>query len=168
MAAGPMLQTRYQGVAIRAPEVWKDIPITPKADVWSLGVTLAHWLAGRTIFGPADKIVEGLIDHWCVAKLMRLVGPIGTPDPSKTGIVDEFALAEYFEKGTFVNPQTGREESFIKVGSIRQELEKVEGPIEQGCIDFIESLLVVDPMRPSAREALQHPWLKSSSEYDSD
>ena len=45
----------------------------------------------------------------------------------------------------------------------------MEGPIERGCIDFIESLLVVDPMRrPNAREALQHPWLKSSSEYDSD
>ena len=113
--------------------------------------------------------MEDLTDHWCIAKLMRLVGPIGTPDPSKTDIVDEFALAEYFEKGTFVHPKTGLEESFIKVGSIRQELEKVEGPIEKGCIDFIESLLVVEPMRrPSAREALQHPWLKSSSEYDSD
>lgn len=113
--------------------------------------------------------MEGLTDHWCIAKLMRLVGPIGNPDPSKTDIVDEFALAEYFEKGTFVHPQTGVEEKFIKVGSIRQELEKVAGPIEGECIDFIESLLVVDPMRrPSARKALQHPWLKGSSGYDSD
>ncbi len=112
--------------------------------------------------------MEGFTDHWCIAKLMRLVGPIGTPDPSKTDIVDEFALAEYFEKGTFVHPQTGLEESSIKVGSIRQELEKLEGPIERGCIDFIESLLVVDPTRrPNAREALQHPWLNRSSEYDS-
>ncbi len=113
--------------------------------------------------------MEDLTDHWCIAKLMRLVGPIGTPDPSKTDIVDEFALAEYFEKETFVHPQTGIEESFIKVGGIRQELEKVEGPIESRCIDFIESLLVVDPLRrPSAREALQHPWLKGTSDYDSD
>lgn len=100
---------------------------------------------------------------------MRLVGPLGTPDPSKTDIVDEFALAEYFEKGSFIHPQSGLEESFIKVGSIRQELEKVEGPIEPECIDFIESLLVVDPSkRPSAREALQHPWLNIASGYDSD
>ncbi|KAH9205455.1 kinase-like domain-containing protein [Leptodontidium sp. 2 PMI_412] len=152
MAAGPMLKARYQGIVIRAPEVWKDIPITPKADIWSLGVTLAHWLAGKTIFGPADKIVEGLSDHWCIAKLMRL-----------------FALAEYFEKETFVHPETGLEERFIKVGSIRQELEKVEGPIERECIDFIESLLIVDPIRrPSAREALQHPWFRNSTGYDSD
>lgn len=126
-------------------------------------------MAGKTIFGPGDKIVEDFTDHWCIAKLMRLVGPIGMPDPSKVDILDEFALAEHFDKATFVHPQTGQEERYIKVGSIREELEKVEGPIERGCIDFIESLLVVDPIiRPSAREALQHPWLKSSSRYTSD
>lgn len=113
--------------------------------------------------------MEDFTDHWSIAKLMRLVGPIGNPDPSKTDIVDEFALAEYFEKETFINPKSGLEERFIKVGSISQELEKVEGPIEPGCIEFIKSLLVVDPMRrPSAREALQHPWLKTTSEDDSD
>ena len=121
------------------------------------------------MFRPADKTLEGLTEHWCIAKLIRLVDPIGTPDPSKTDIDDEFALAEYFEKGTFVHLRSGLEESFINVGSIRKELMKVEGPIELGCIDFIESLLIVDSTRrPSAREALQHPWLKSSSESDSD
>ncbi|KAH7333301.1 kinase-like domain-containing protein, partial [Rhexocercosporidium sp. MPI-PUGE-AT-0058] len=158
--------TSSKGIVIRAPEVWKDIPITPKADIWSLGVTVIGTLAGRkTIFGPADKIVDGLTDHWSIAKLMRHVDLTGTPDPSKTDIVDEFALAEE----TFVHPQSGLEERFIKVGSIRHELEKVEGPIERGYIDFIESLLVVNPTRrPSAMEALQHPWLKGSTDYDSD
>lgn len=100
---------------------------------------------------------------------MRLVGPIGDPDPSKLDIVDEFALAEYFEKGTFVRPETGLEERYIKVGTIGQELEKAEGPIERECIEFIESLLVVDPLRrPSAREALRHPWLNNFHGDDSD
>jgi len=100
---------------------------------------------------------------------MRLVGPIPSPGASKTEIVDEFALAEYFEKESFVHPVTGIEEQFIKVGTIRQELEKVEGPIDAECIDFIESLLAVDPARRlSAKEALKHPWLNESSEGDSD
>lgn len=91
---------------------------------------------------------------------MRLVGPIGSPDPSKTEIVDEFALAEYLEASTFVRPETGVEERYIKCGTLRQELEKVEGLEDDGVIGFIESLLVVDPVkRPSAREALLHPWL---------
>ena len=126
-------------------------------------------MAGRIIFGPADKIVEECVEHWCIAKLMRLVGPIPNPHPSKTAIVDEFALAEHFEKETFVHPETGVEQPFITVGTIRQELEKMEGPIEPGCIRFIESLLTVDPVkRPSAKEALQHPWLQEPVEEDSD
>lgn len=130
---------------------------------------MAHWLAGRTIFGPADKIVEGCVEHWCIAKLMRLVGPIPVPDASKTEIVDEFALAEYFEKETFVHPETGLEQPFIRVGTIRQELEKVEGPIDPDCITFIESLLVAEPAkRPSAKEALKHPWLRGTCDDDSD
>ncbi|PVH69467.1 kinase-like protein [Cadophora sp. DSE1049] len=161
MSAGPMLKVRFQGVVIRAPEVWIDLPITPKADIWSVGVTLAHWLAGRTIFGPADKIVEDCVNHWCIAKLMRLVGPIPKPDASKEEIVDEFALAEYLANESFVHPQTGIEQKFISVGTIRQELEKVEGPIDSQCIGFIESLLTVDvERRPSAREALNRPWLR--------
>ena len=58
---------------------------------------------------------------------MRLVGLIPNPDPSKTAIVDEFTLAEFLEKETFIHPETGVEQPFIKVGTIWQELEKVEG-----------------------------------------
>lgn len=64
-------------------------------------------------------------------------------------------MQSILKKELSFTPQTGLEESFIKVGSIRQELEKVEGPIELGCIDIIKSLLVVGPIRrSSAREAL--------------
>ncbi|TVY43025.1 hypothetical protein LSUB1_G003650, partial [Lachnellula subtilissima] len=140
MSAGPMYNIRFQGVIIRAPEVWIDAqPLTPKADVWSLGVTMAHWLAGRMVFGAADKIIEDCVEHWCIAKLMRLVGPLPKPDPSKTEIVDEIALAEFLERETFAHPETGVEQPFIRVGTIRQELEKVEGPIDRDCIRFIES-----------------------------
>ena len=90
---------------------------------------------------------------------MRLVGPLG--NPAKQDFAEEFATAEFLEKEMFVNPATLKKESFIKLGTIRQELESVPGPkIEGGCIDFIQSLLVVDhTKRPTAREALQHPWL---------
>ncbi|KAI9843075.1 MAG: hypothetical protein M1837_006620 [Sclerophora amabilis] len=160
MGAGPM-KGRFQGLTIRAPEVWRDVGITPRADVWSLGVTLAHWMASKVIFGPSNKIIEGMTESWCIAKMIRLVGPIGDPDPAKTELVDEFALAKFLETETFVHPETGKVEKFIKLGTLREELEAVEGPIDKSCIDFIESLLVVDhSKRPTAREALKHPWLQ--------
>ncbi|KAF4629161.1 hypothetical protein G7Y89_g8984 [Cudoniella acicularis] len=164
MGAGPMIKIRFQGVVIRAPEVWLDVPITPKADIcWHIG------LPDVLIFGFSDKVIEECTESWCIGKIIRLVGPIGNPDPAKTEIIDELALAEFLEKETFVRPGTDLEEKFIKVGTIRQELEKVDGPIEKECVDFIESLLVIDPgRRPSAREALAHPWLKMKSEEDAD
>jgi len=48
-----------QGLAIRAPEVWRGLGVWPASDVWSLGVTMAHWLAKRPIFGASDKILDG-------------------------------------------------------------------------------------------------------------
>ena len=100
---------------------------------------------------------------------MRLVGSIGAPDPSKPDIIDEFALTQYFEKETFVPPQTGLGENFIKIGSIRRELQQVEGSIERGSNESNDSLLVVHPLRrPNARGALQHRLMNRSSGYGSD
>jgi serine/threonine protein kinase len=83
---------RLQGLAIRAPEVWSGLGCWPASDVWSLGVTvcltrpdftaladnfqMAHWLAKPPIFGASDKVVEGLTESWCIAKVKRLVGPL--------------------------------------------------------------------------------------------
>lgn len=94
-----------------------------------------------------------MADPWCLAKMTRFLGLIGDLGPSKVDLVDEFALAAFLEKETFANPETGVEERFIKFGTLRHELESVEGPIEKGCIDFIESLLVIDhTKRPSANK----------------
>jgi serine/threonine protein kinase len=50
----------------------------------------------------------------------------------------------------------------IKVQSLRCELEKITDPsVSAALIDFIESLLIVDlAKRPTAEQALQHPYLK--------
>lgn len=117
-------------------------------------------MASTVIFGPSDKPIEGETEAFCIAKMMRLMGPLGEPDQAKQDIVHEFYLAQYLEQSTFIRPETGQEEQFVKVGTIRKELEAIHG-IESGCVNFILSLLVVDhTKRPSAKEALQHPWLQ--------
>lgn len=124
-----------------------------------LTVKLVHWLSHSAIFGPHDKIVQDLTEAWCIAKIRRLVGPIEPPVDSK--YEEEFALAEYLETSTFRHQEDSSEIQFITVGTLRQELEKISAPkVSPELLDFIGFLLVLDhTKRPTAVEALQHPYL---------
>lgn len=116
------------------------------------------------IFGAKDKIVEGLSEAWCIAKIRRLIGRL-EPPVNNPEYQEEFLVAEHLESTTFEHPDTKLETQFIKVGTLRQELERLPGPkVSPDLIDFIEYLLVVDhTKRPGALEALQHPYLQSFS-----
>jgi hypothetical protein len=118
---------------------------------------LTYWLAQRLVFGAGDKIIDDNTEAWCIAKIIRLVGPISPP--VNEAFLDEFSLARALEKGEYEDPETGEMKQFITVGTVRQELEKIEG-VPQDLIEFIEYLLVLDhTKRPTAREALGHPYL---------
>lgn len=121
---------------------------------------LAHWLAGYPIFGAKDKIIEGLAEAWCIAKIRRLVGPL-SPPVDNTSYQEEFLVAEHLETNSFIHPDTKLETPFIRVGKLRDELERLPGPkICAELLDFIEYLLILDQdKRPEALEALQHPYL---------
>lgn len=107
-------------------------------------------------------MVQGLTEAWCIAKIRRLVGPLGPPI-NNPDYQEEFLIAEHLESTTFEHPDTKLETQFIKVGTLRQELEKLPGPkVSPDLKDFIEYLLVVDQTRrPEASEVLQHPYLQS-------
>ena len=128
-----------------------------------LTVKLVHWLSHSAIFGPHDKIVQDMTEAWCIAKIRRLVGPIELPVDSK--YEEEFALAEYLETSTFKHQDDSSERQFITVGTLRQELENISAPkVSPELLDFIEFLIVLDhTKRPTAEEALQHPYLRHDS-----
>lgn len=131
-----------------------------------LTVKLAHWLSHSAIFGPRDKIVEGLTEAWCIAKIRRLVGPIEAPVESE--YEEEFRLAKYLESNSYRHQEDSSERQYITVGSLRQELEKLSAPeVSPELLDFIEFLLVIDhTKRPTAVEALQHPYLNDDSRME--
>jgi serine/threonine protein kinase len=86
---------------------------------------------------------------------MRFVGPMPHPVNPKA-YKDEFELAERFQ---IVN----RPQSSLKLLTRRHwrtELEAIpDPPVPQDLLDFIESLLIIDPeKRPTAAEALLHPF----------
>lgn len=137
-----------QSRSYRAPEVILGLPYDKKIDVWSLGCILAELCTGNVLFqndSPATLL----------ARVIGIIGPI-----------DQAMLAKgrdtykYFTKNHMLyerNQETNRLEYLIpKKSSLRHRL-----PMgDQGFIDFVGHLLEINPKkRPSASEALKHPWL---------
>jgi hypothetical protein len=119
---------------------------------------LANWLYGGAIFGARDKIIDNYAEAWCIAKLQRLVGPLGPLGPCINHQLyeGEFELAEQL-----MSMETDPVGKLIKVGTLRQELQSLSGPsVSTQLLDFTEYLLIIDmAKRPTARDALQYPYL---------
>jgi serine/threonine protein kinase len=166
-----------QTLETRAPEVWRGLGCWPVSDVWSLGVTvchstalislrrltrsqLVHWLKSKTLFGPRGKLIDGHIDAWCMAKIIRLVGPFEEPEsPDKA---KEWRLACGLEASEYRDPKSGEMKPFISLKPLREELEELPRDLcSKECSDFILYLLTLDyKKRPSASEALNHPYVR--------
>ena len=96
------------------------------------------------MFGIGDKVVEDHTESWCIAKIDRLVGPLGPPvqNPEYESI---FSMADEMSTGTYIDPAIDGPVPYIDMGTLRQELESLWGPkVDPGLLDFIDSLLIVD------------------------
>lgn len=84
---------------------------------------------------------------WSIAKISRLVGKLSWDSHSK--YTEEMKLAEVLLA-----------RDFIKMGSLEKELKGSN--VSPDCLSFIRHLLILDPKaRPTATEALEHPWLQN-------
>ena len=72
-------------------------------------------------------------------------------------------MAGELSMGTYIHPEIDGPVPYIDVGTLRQELESLSGPkVDPELLDFIDSLLIADhTKRPTAAEALEHPYLPS-------
>lgn len=116
---------------------------------------------GTTLFGHDDKhpILTESDEAYCIAKLERLVGPLGPlPKIMKPEHAREFEAAESLRHRELGAPWIGQA---ITVRPWREELERLENPaVPKELLDFLEYLLTVDyKKRPDVSDALGHPYL---------
>ncbi|KAJ4978980.1 hypothetical protein NE237_009760 [Protea cynaroides] len=137
-----------QSRSYRAPEVILGLPYDHRIDIWSLGCVLAELCSGDVLF-PNDALVF---------ILTRMIGMFGPIDMEMLVMGQE--TYKYFTK----------EYDLYHVNEETDQLEYImpeESPLEHhlqvsdvGFIEFIRYLLEMNPQRrPTAKEALEHPWL---------
>ncbi|GMP69420.1 hypothetical protein CsSME_00028691 [Camellia sinensis var. sinensis] len=142
-----------QSRSYRAPEVILGLPYDQKIDLWSLGCILAELCSGKVLF-PNDALVVLL------ARMIGMLGPIDLgmlvrgQETHKyfTKDYDLYIINEETSQLEYIIPEEASLEHHLQVSAI-------------GFIDFVRDLLEINPQRrPTAREALKHPWL--SHQYD--
>ncbi|KAG9201540.1 hypothetical protein G6514_005547 [Epicoccum nigrum] len=120
---------------------------------------LTYKLSPLGLLGPGDKLIKEHAEAYCIAKMILLAGPLNREavhEPYK----EEFELAEQL---VHMDHTAGYSKLIQKRSGWRKELEFfLDPPMPQDLLDFIEFRLVLDPgKRPTAWEALRHPYLHS-------
>ncbi|CAI0415914.1 unnamed protein product [Linum tenue] len=140
-----------QSRSYRAPEVMLGHPYNEKIDIWSLGCILAELCSGEVLF-PNDSVVMIL------ARMVGVLGPFDIEMLENGQETDKYFTKEH--DLYHINEETDQMEYIIPEETT---LEHRVGTSDEVFLDFLRSLLEINPWRrPTAREALQHPWLSHS------
>mmetsp|Transcript_15167 Transcript_15167/g.27463 ORF Transcript_15167/g.27463 Transcript_15167/m.27463 type:complete len:1219 (-) Transcript_15167:76-3732(-) len=184
-------QSSYiQSRSYRAPEVILGLPYNGKIDVWSLGCVIAEMYTGLVTF-QNDSIVSMLsrIESICgpFPRHMIAKGRQSARFFTPSGLLYESVASEAGQDDDIPPPildldedddDFGEEQYYdifqpkvttlaARLGYAPDLMEAQRSSIEQDeeamFVDFIRCLLTIDPAcRPSAQEALGHPWIVSS------
>lgn len=150
------LSLYVQSRSYRAPEVILGLPYDQKIDLWSLGCILAELCSGEVLF-PNEAVV------FLLARMIGMLGPLDTEmlemgqeiDKYFTKEFDLFHINEETNELEYIIPEESSLEHHLQVSDI-------------AFTDFVRYLLEINPQRrPTAREALEHPWLSISYESNS-
>lgn len=155
----------------RAPEIILGLAYGPKIDVWSLGCILAEQLSGNVLF--ANDSVQTIL-----ARMQAVLGGFPAAMLVDGPDVPKYFTAErsgrVFERIAGSGVDDAVDDGLVAILSPgRTSLATVLGvdPDESaaaaGFLDFLTALLQIDPARrPTAREALEHPWLALPLEFE--
>lgn len=159
-------QSSYiQSRSYRAPEVVLGLPYDGKIDMWSLGCVVAEMYTGEVTF-QNDSIVSMLsrIEAICgpFPRHMIAQGRQSGRFFTKSGLLYEHVDADSNTKGDVAGDNSLLDVFQPKRTTLaaRLGIPDIETEEEALFVDFCSKLLAVDPdSRPSAADALKHPWI---------
>ena len=148
----------------RAPEISLGLPWDGKVDVWSLGCILAEVVVGEPLFRhnhieavlAAHNAIIGPIPEWMIMHTPALSALFFTAE-GRHYQIDPTDLP----KGAYLlEPRTD-----VGIRGLLAEAAEAGGYGDMtSFIEFVTSLLTIDPsMRPTAAEAMQHPWMTETT-----
>jgi len=147
------LSVYVQSRSYRAPEVILGVAYDQKIDLWSLGCVLAELWTGYVLF--QNNSIQSML-----ARILGIIGPV----PQRMMTTGRFVPQYFTQDGQLymqVQSQVDGASSeihlfFPKKSSLKQRMRTEDTEF----VDFLATLLRLDPdERPSASEALSHPFL---------
>jgi len=167
------LSSYVQSRSYRSPEVILGCAYDSRIDIWSLGCIIPELFTGNVLF--QNDTVQGLL-----ARMIGTMGPF--PDHMFKGVqAHNFFTKDkilYQEKKT--SSRDAHLDSEMAEMLARRQKPKIELMVPKKTnlkarvrsddalfLDFIANLLDVDYLRrPTAKEALRHPWLTEARYID--
>lgn len=165
------LSSYVQSRSYRAPEVILGCKYDYKIDMWSLGCILAELFTGYVLF--QNDSVQGLL-----SRVIGIIGPIPEYMMKEGKLVSNFFTREGLiymeapdedEESQSGIPPAGRkkrvraDDEELKVHILvakKTTLKQRMACDDDNFVDFVRWLLEIDPLkRPTAKQALTHPWL---------
>ncbi|KAJ3105129.1 dual specificity protein kinase kns1, partial [Physocladia obscura] len=140
----------------RAPEIILGTGWSFPCDMWSIGCILVEFFTGDALFQTHDNV-----EH--LAMMQAVLGPM--PDYMIRSISPDKPSAKFFKSNRQVNwplPQTSKAtKKFVKTMRPLNQIIPATSETTQLFLDLVKQMLVYDPkMRITAKEALQHPFLR--------
>ncbi|KAG2486140.1 hypothetical protein HYH03_015233 [Edaphochlamys debaryana] len=138
-----------QSRSYRAPEVMLGLPYDGRIDVWSLGCVMAELATGQVLFPNVSE----------AAMMARMLGMLGEFPPHMLQ-QGQYAGA-FFTRSGHVYERDPNSGLFQLLVPKRTTISARVASSDRGMLHFIRHLLVPDPAkRPTAAQALKHPWLQ--------
>lgn len=137
-----------QSRSYRAPEVILGLPYDQKIDIWSLGCILAELCSGNVLF-QNDSLAT---------LLARIIGILGPIDPEMLAKGQD--THKYFTKNHVLYERIEETEQLEYILPKKTSLSHRLPTADPGFVEFVGYLLQINPLyRPTAKEAMEHPWL---------